>query len=139
MQDFYEEENDRQEVLTSKIRDNVLLNIVNMVNYEKINLSMTLFCKGTVIGGDVISGKEYFASMVELTEQKSSDLSGLYQEVSGNFYTEMDQEKAQIPLNYIHMKNVVLNYGGRLTPLEGGFLRLSIDEIDGHIVGRLSK
>ncbi|KAA5947433.1 hypothetical protein F1543_01715 [Enterobacter cloacae] len=139
MQDFYSEEDVQQKVLTSKVRDNVLLNIVNMVNYDEVTLSMILFCKGIVIGGDVISGKEYFSTMADLTKDKSQQISELYQEVGATFYNEMDEAKEQIPLNYIHMKNVVLHNGGQLTPFNGGLIRLSIDEIDGHIIGRPTK
>ncbi|HDC4621155.1 hypothetical protein [Enterobacter asburiae] len=139
MQDFYAEEDEKQRVLTSKVCDNVLLNIVNMVNYEEVNLGMTLFCKGIVIGGDVISGKEYFSTMADLTKDKSQQISELYQEVGATFYNEMDEAKDQIPLNYIHMKNVVLHDGGQLTPFNGGLIRLCIDEIDGHIIGRPTK
>lgn len=139
MQDFYSEEDNQQKVLTSKVRDNVLLNIVNMVNYEEVTLSMILFCNGIVIGGDVISGKEYFSTMADLTKDKCQPISELYQEVGATFYNEMDEAKEQIPLNYIHMKNVVLHNGGQLTPFNGGLIRLSIDEIDGHIIGRPTK
>lgn len=139
MQDFYSEEDAQKKVLTSKVSDNVLLNIVNMVNYEEVTLSMTLFCNGIVIGGDVISGKEYFSTMADLTKDKSQQISELYQEVGATFYNEMDEAKDQIPLNYIHMKNVVLHNGGQLTPFNGGLIRLSIDEIDGHMIGRPTK
>lgn len=139
MQDFYSEDDVQQKVLTSKVRDNVLLNIVNMVNYDEVTLGMTLFCNGIVIGGDVISGKEYFSTMADLTKDKSQQISELYQEVGATFYNETDEAKEQIPLNYIHMKNVVLHSGGQLTPFNGGLIRLSIDEIDGHIIGRPTK
>ena len=139
MQEFYSENDDRQEVVASKVRDNLILNIVNMVNYEKLNLGMTLFCKGLVIGGDVISGKEYLETMAELTKEKSSLLSKLYEDVGNAFYNELDEDKKHIPVNYIHMKNVVLYDAGQLNPLSGGLIRIRIDEIDGHIIGRPTK
>ncbi|QGW17594.1 MULTISPECIES: hypothetical protein [Leclercia] len=129
--------NDRevQEVVASKVRDNVLLNIVHLTNLDEISVGLTLFCKGTVISGDVISGKEYFASMVE--NCKGEALKNLYSEIGKTFY-EMDPAKGnEPPLNYIHLKKVaVQGSDSEFTPFLGGLLRMRIDEIDGHLLGR---
>ncbi|TXU20367.1 hypothetical protein D4N02_25000 [Klebsiella pneumoniae] len=134
MLEIIEDESDAKEIISSKVRDNVILHIVNLVNNGEITLGITLFCKGTVIAGDVIPGSEYFSSMSESCAGKSSILQKLYTDIGCQFYG-----KDPHPLNYIHLKNVVVKgAGSTLTPFEGGLLRMRIDEIDGHIVGRPS-
>ncbi|MDG0003043.1 hypothetical protein [Klebsiella pneumoniae] len=49
MLEIIEDESDAKEVISSKVRDNVILHIVNLVNNGEITLGITLFCKGTVI------------------------------------------------------------------------------------------
>ncbi|HEN4876796.1 TPA: hypothetical protein U6I29_004617, partial [Klebsiella pneumoniae] len=48
MLEIIEDESDAKEVISSKVRDNVILHIVNLVNNGEITLGITLFCKGTV-------------------------------------------------------------------------------------------
>lgn len=122
-----------QEVITSKVRDNVILNIVHLVNVEAvINVDLTLFCKGLVIAGDVISGKEYCSSMAASLDGKSAHLQKLYIDIGEKFYSQDEP-----PLNYIHLKNVVVKGADQnLTPFKNGLLRMRIDEIDAHMVGR---
>lgn len=128
-----------EEVIASKVSDNVILNIVNMVNYGQVNLDMTLFCKGTVIAGDVISGKEYFTTMAESLSERSSQVSQFYTGVCNEFYEAKASDYDPIPLNYIHLKNVSVKGGNTsFAPFEGGLLRMRIDEIDGHMIGRAS-
>lgn len=134
MFEFTEDERNLQEVISSKVRDNVLLNIVHLVNTGEITLGITLFCKGTVIAGDVIPGNEYFSMMADECAEKSTVLEKLYTDVGKEFYSQEEP-----PLNYIHLKNVMVKGAGAdFSPFNNGLLRMRIDEIDGHIVGRPS-
>lgn len=142
MLDFVASE-DAQEVIASKVRDNVILNLVNMVNIDSVSVGITIFCKGTIISGDVISGKEYFESMAEAvqsmhsTQSKKEELSALYLEISRDIYSVNAEQNTHIPLNYMHMKNVVVKGTNEsFTTFIGSMLRVRIDEIDGHMIGR---
>ncbi|MEQ4450964.1 hypothetical protein ABNT06_05945 [Kosakonia sacchari] len=132
MHEFIRDDEDLQEVISSKVSDNLILNIVHLVNIEAItDIDLTLFCKGAIITGEVISGKEYFSSMSAKFEGKSSVLQKLYADVGEEFYS-----KDEPPVNYIHLKNVaVKDTNESFTKINGGFLRMRIDEIDGHLFG----
>lgn len=132
MHELIRGDEDVQEVISSKFSDNLILNIVHLVNIEAItDVELTLFCKGSVIAGEVISGKEFFSSMAANFEGKSSLLQKLYSDVGEEFYNTDEP-----PINYIHLKNVsVKGTNESFTKFNGGFLRMRIDEIDGHLFG----
>lgn len=133
MLEFTVDAKEQQEVISSKVKDNVLMNIVHLVNINAIaDVDLTLFCKGSVIAGDVVSGEDFFSSMAAGLEGKSATLQKLYTDIREMFYS-----KDEHPLNYIHLKNVaVKNADGTFTPFNGGLLRMRIDEIDAHMLGR---
>lgn len=128
---------DKQEVISSKICDNVILNMVDLVNNNLVEVSLTLLVKGSWISGDLISGKEYFELLSKEINKERQILKDFYQQVGSEIYSKGNDENKVLPLNYLHMKNVsIISDSARVSPVDGGFLRIHIQEIDGHMLGR---
>lgn len=101
-----------------------------------------------MITGKLISGKKYYAAMQEKFESFGPDSYGaLMKEHFSISYQVYDPEikdedtgedviKDELPLNFIHLENVSLQTGnGGFTAINGGLLRLKIEEVDGYIFG----
>ncbi|EOX6878750.1 gas vesicle accessory protein GvpU [Enterobacter roggenkampii] len=128
---------DKQEIIASKTSDNVILNMVELVNNNIVEISITLLVKGSWISGDLISGKEYFELLSNEINDERKVLKDLYKQISEEIYSKGDDENKVIPLNYLHMKNIsLLSDTGKISQVNGGFLRVNIQEIDGHMLGR---
>ncbi|EIV2907035.1 gas vesicle protein [Citrobacter braakii] len=133
-------DNEIDNVIATKMRDADLVFLAQIANNINFGMGVTLFCKGALITGTTISGKEYYESVATLFGPKSSEevsIADYFSNTAVNVYTEKkDTPDYEIPLNFIHLKNVAFISGnGQFIPYNGAFLRLKIEEIDGHIIG----
>lgn len=128
-------------VVASKMRDMDLVYLTNIVNAVGGSFGITLFLKGSVISGLMISGKEYYATLAERLAEVGDvgeNLAQHFLQVADDVYTHA-AENESIPANFIHMKEVKIKSGsGEFSEMSDALLRLKIEEIDGHIVGNVS-
>ncbi|HDT2308019.1 TPA: hypothetical protein QHP34_002648 [Citrobacter braakii] len=134
------EEKEISTVLSRKITDADLSFCVNIANKHGANLGVTLFCKGIIITGMIISGKEYYDGVADSFGPKKDGVASLgdyFRQVGDAVYSQKDgDEEQEFPNNFIHLKDVKLSAGtSGFTPYNNAFLRLKVEEIDGHIIG----
>lgn len=136
-------ENDRQEVVARKMVDADLIFLVEIANKFGAWTGVTLFTKGIVITGLIISGKEYYEKVADSFGPKDENkvsVGDYFRNVSDSLYTNGDgADETEFPTNFMHLKDVKVSAGsGGLTPYNNAFLRVKIEEIDGHIIGSAS-
>lgn len=128
-------------VVASKMRDMDLVYLTNIVNAVGGSFGITLFLKGSIVSGLMISGQEYYATLAERLAQVGDvgeNLAQHFLQVADDVYTNV-AEIESIPANFIHMKDVQVRAGnGEFSAMNDALLRLKIEEIDGHIVGNVS-
>lgn len=133
------EDNMINEVLSRKVVDADLDFLVEIANKLGSFTGVTLFSKGLVITGVIISGKEYYESVANSFKPDREGNIGLgayFRKVGANAYTDDEDEDKSFPSNFMHLKDVkILTGNGNFSPLNNAFLRLKIEEIDGHIIG----
>ncbi|HGK4675278.1 TPA: hypothetical protein ACJ2WV_004579 [Kluyvera georgiana] len=134
------EEKEFSTVLSRKITDADLSFCVDMANKHEANMGVTLFCKGVIITGMIISGREYYAGVANSFGMKQDGASAwgdYFRQVGGAVYSKQDgEEDKEFPNIFIHLKDVKLSAGtSGFTPYKNAFLRLKVEEIDGHIIG----
>lgn len=134
------EEKEFSTVLSRKITDADLSFCVDMANKHEANMGVTLFCKGIIITGMIISGREYYAGVADsfgLKQDGASAWGDYFRQIGGAFYSKQDgEEDKEFPNSFIHLKDVQLSAGtSGFTPYKNAFLRLKVEEIDGHIIG----
>lgn len=114
--------------------------LVNIANNQNVWTGVTLFSKGFIITGIVISGKEYYNTVADsFAKNEIGNLYGDYfRKVAVEAYSN-DENNKLIPANFIHLKDVKISAGnGGLQPIKNGYLRLKLEEIDGHMIGSAS-
>ncbi|URQ59501.1 gas vesicle protein [Pantoea alhagi] len=135
------EDREVKNVVASKMRDMDLVYLANIVNAVGGSFGITLFLKGTVISGLMISGKEYYSTLAENLAQVGDigeNLAEHFARVADDVYTPVSESES-IPANFIHMKDLRIKSGnGEFDEMHNALLRLKIEEIDGHIVGNVS-
>ncbi|MEN4580216.1 hypothetical protein [Pantoea agglomerans] len=140
-----------QAVVSRKLHDMDLIFFANLVNRSEVGVALTLFISGTLITGSLISGKKYYAAMQDKFVSYDADSYGAFlKEHFSNSHQIYDPEikdvdageeasQKSLPLNFIHLENVSFQTGsGAFTALNGGLLRLKIEEVDGYILGSSS-
>lgn len=135
-----EEKNEHQAVISHMQKDDALCHLVFMAN-GGISADVTLLVEGQVVSGSLISGKEFCQNshddLVRLSENKQvADLmGGFFKQMAEEDYSR--QEMSQIPLNYLHLKDVSYFRGdGKHQTIEGSQLRISIEKVSGFSLGR---
>lgn len=127
-----------QEVISHKARDNDLLYLVRMANIG-VSVGITLFTKGSIITGVLMSGKNYYetiGSKMADAGEYGVQLAEYYTRNGKELYTPSDDPDKEIPLNFLHLKEIsVLNGAGNFIKIKDVCLRIKIEEIDGHYVG----
>lgn len=121
------------------MHDSDLSFITGIVNKMEGSFGVTLFLKGTVVSGWVISGSEYYSTLVSRLEAggEFAQAYAIYFQHQLDSYTGEELEKIEIH-NYLHLKNVKIQGGtGEFTVMNNSLLRLKISEIDGHIIGSI--
>lgn len=145
------ESNEVEKVVARKLQDADLIYFTNLANKTDVGVDITLFVKGTLLSGTIISGKKYFEAMHQKFESYGDKSYGFllkdYFSKLLNMYTPgyvdngegEEVENKDIPLNFMHLENVSLQSGGGVfNNINGGLLRLKIEEIDGYIFGSTS-
>lgn len=122
-----------------KIKDADLVFLVDIVNKTQASLGLTVLTKGTMISGQLTSGKEYYdyvASEISKAGEAGIALSKYFSDKADTIYSPKEDEDA--PNSFMHLKDItVRSHDGKLNAINGGYLRLKIEEIDGHTVGRM--
>ncbi|QET15127.1 hypothetical protein [Klebsiella pneumoniae] len=123
-------------VNSSKMRDADLLALTRMANIGA-GIGVTLLSKGTVISGVLTSGKKYYEDC-----EKKLDGKGPIAEAIGSYFAQAKShydisEENQIPLNFLHLENVVIMAGSARIPYEGAIFRIKIEEVDGFFIGNV--
>lgn len=131
-----------QEVIahTKPVGDAALNHLVSVANLGAV-LSLTLVVDGQVIFGDLISGKDYCDEMYNSFANNKTDKT--LGEAVGSFFLELKEmfyvkeNNADIPTNFIHLKNVsYLKADGDQLNMEGALLRVMLDKVSAFSVGR---
>lgn len=139
------DEKEIQEVYSRTTRDSNLIFLVNTVNKFDFEMGITIFVKGSVITGQLISGLKYhryIEASLASAGTAGEALSGYFKQTAENLYTPTKNENGEyndIPCNYIHLNNVSIQTGnGGFNKMNNAYLRISLEEIDGHIIGSAS-
>ncbi|HGA3039271.1 TPA: gas vesicle protein [Serratia marcescens] len=134
-----------QEVYSHTQRDSNLTYLVTTVNRLDFEMGITLFVKGSVITGQLISGLKYhryIENSLASAGVVGEALSGYFKQTAENLYAPTKNENDEyndIPCNFIHLNNVSIQNGnGGFNKINNAYLRISLDEIDGHIIGSAS-
>ncbi|HDL7084417.1 TPA: gas vesicle protein [Yersinia enterocolitica] len=127
-----------EEVITRKTKDQDLMYLVRMANFG-VGVGVTLFSKGTIITGTLMSGKEYYetvASKLSEVGEFGAVLAEYYTHKAKELYTPSDDADKEMPLNFLHLKESSFFKGdGGLLKMQNSVLRIKIEEIDGHYIG----
>lgn len=133
-------------VNATKLRDIDLCVFADLTNIHNIGLDLTLFVKGTVFSGQLISGGEFYKLSAEKYSSFKDDTFGSL--VKHHFdarihsyeklYDTNEVENTDLDINYLHLNQVLMQVGGVRVNIGGGLLRLKIEEIDGYILGRIA-
>lgn len=134
-----------QEVYAHTSRDANLIFLVNTVNTFDFEMGITIFVKGVVITGQLISGLKYHREMeasMDSAGPVGKAMAGYFRGVAENRYTPTKNEEDEfneIPCNYMHLKNIsMLGGNGNFNKFNEAFLRINLEEVDGHIIGSAS-
>ena len=135
-----EDVNDVKSVFSMKLCDTDLLKFADNANKYNLGVGITLLCKGIVLSGITISGKEYYESVANSYGSAKDDtysFANYFLNAAKERYNFEDEQ--DIPISFIHLRNVSMHSGnGVFKPLNGAYLRLKIEEIDGYIFGQSS-
>jgi hypothetical protein len=123
-----------------KVKDADLVFLLKIVNKLDASIGVTLLSKGTFITGQMISGKQYYENVVERMKQAGDAgvaLSSYFTNSAENVYSPSDDSDA--PTNFLHLKDVkIRSPEGSVDTLNGAYLRMKVEEIDGHFIGAMS-
>lgn len=135
------------EVNANKLRDVDLCFFTHIANIENIGVVLTIFVKGNLFSGELISGSEFYKKSAEKYSSSKEDSVGElvkqhfeYRiEAYADLYKEPEKALSQLEITFLHLKDVSMyTGGGHIQSIEGGLLRLKIEEIDGYILGKMS-
>jgi hypothetical protein len=127
--------------------DHLLAALVTLVNKLGGDTSITLSMKGTILSGQLISGKEYFKllSIGTATANTTNDAgkefkdalaiafvaaTKKYPQIDGDNTEEVEKAYASMTMTYLHIKNVFI-ITGNIFPSPRNIWRLRLSEIDG--------
>ncbi|WMT13365.1 gas vesicle protein [Serratia fonticola] len=134
-----------QEVYARTSIDANLFFLVNTVNRFDFEMGVTILVKGIVITGLLISGQKYHREMAQGIAKAGTvgeALAGYFRDTAENMYAPSKNEEGEYndtPCNYIHLKDISMQGGGGgFNKLNNAFLRVSLEEVDGHIIGNVS-
>jgi hypothetical protein len=127
-----------EELLARKIVDNDLVFFAEIASFANFSLGVTLLSKGAVLTGNLISAKSYYSGVGSSFGPRESNAVAIseffwkkFDASPTDYETEKDQE-----INFLHLSDVRMLVGnGSFTSFNGGFLRIKLEEIDGHMVG----
>ncbi|MDX7860227.1 MULTISPECIES: gas vesicle accessory protein GvpU [Aeromonas] len=122
--------------------DGHLANLVGLFNKNPgVGFGITLTVGGTLVSGQLISGKEYFDHLADLLHQDdqvegsvSNTLSREMKWMSENIYSDPDSNKTV----YIHLKDAQHYSGVTPLPTNGGYWRGRLCDVSGFTLGSMS-
>ncbi|WP_273854453.1 hypothetical protein [Serratia liquefaciens] len=125
-----------------KTQDETLKFLCQMANLD-ICASVTIFLKGTVITGNLISGANYFKKVAEkfkaIDNKEVADIFADFFSEAGVTHYSTGEGLDSPPTSYLHLSGAqIVNGNGHLFDLADSFLRVRLDEIDGHLIGKIS-
>ncbi|RWF81007.1 MAG: hypothetical protein EOQ36_31700 [Mesorhizobium sp.] len=123
-----------------------LQNLVDLVNNTGISMGITLTVGGSLITGELVSGKKYFddfgktfaGDFQESSPEFIKEIQGLYAQY-GEIYAP-NPNGVKVPPSYIHLKDVHV-YSGSSNPIpdrDGNWWRGRLSEVQGFMLGSLS-
>lgn len=131
---------------SSTTQDWFLQSLVNMANYDGVELGLTLSVGGLLISGTLIGGKKYFeefgadfVSPISDKEQAES-IKSSFSKYGIIYRTPESDEEALLPPVYIHLKDAkFFHNSGKPIPSNRSVLwRGRITAVDGFSLGSLS-
>lgn len=131
--------NEVSNVIANKITDVDLVFIAGLANKLDLGIGLTLFVKGSVISGKTIPGSAYYNHLISsLEEYQDSSKVGVFadflKEAEDSFTIDKIEEMEDF--EFIHLMDVSTKNGdGSFSSINGGPIRLKIQEIDGYILG----
>ncbi|MGE6115874.1 gas vesicle accessory protein GvpU [Aeromonas salmonicida] len=122
--------------------DEHLANVVDLFNINPgMSFGITLTVGGTLISGQLISGKEYFDYLANLLHRDglaedsvSNTLSNEMKWMSEHIYSK---ESVGRP-THIHLKNAKHYFGDTSMPTNGGYWRGRLCEVSGFMLGEVT-
>jgi len=137
-----ESSNEPQVVISQTQKDNALSRLVYIAN-AGAGIGITLLVEGQVVYGDLMSGKDYCREMYEclISANGPKEVNELiaigFKEMGEEYYST--EHLNEIPLNYLHLKNIAYLKGdGGTLIVNGSPLRVAIEKVSGFAVGRPS-
>ncbi|HAU5602429.1 TPA: gas vesicle protein [Citrobacter koseri] len=133
-------EEQMKSVVACKIQDEDLLQLNDVVNRVDFGLGLTIFVKGSVISGSLISGKKYYTALAGKLKESGevgTALAVYFDQKAESQYTKTSDDFI-FPNNFLHIDQVEIRRDdGRMGQLNGGMLRIKIEEIEGYILGNI--
>lgn len=134
-------EEEMKSVVAHKIQDEDLVQLNRLVNSIDFGLGITIFVKGSVISGSLVSGKKYYnfvADKLKAIGDTGEALAVYFEQKAQNQYTK-NSDDFIYPSTFLHIDMVQIRQDdGRMGQLNGAMLRIKIEEIEGYILGNLN-
>ncbi|MFP2927234.1 gas vesicle accessory protein GvpU [Pyxidicoccus sp. 3LG] len=122
--------------------------LVHIVTATRFSLEITLSVGGTLISGQLISGKEYleltadqlasaFMSLGVSAEGAKDIKEGLSRPAQALYQDEKEAQSGGF--GYIHLKNARIISGASTQPLGNACWRSRLSSVDGFVLGALTK
>lgn len=126
-------------------KDAVLALLVSL-SAAGVEVGVTLFVKGVIFSGQIISADKYF-QRVRVSIEKSIE-QGKSPEAIRTIFSKMFESAQNIdpkdykkifdtPVNYIHLDEVKFRGASEMENMQDCVLRLKISEVDGFVWGRM--
>ncbi|MCU6674660.1 gas vesicle accessory protein GvpU [Leclercia adecarboxylata] len=133
------EQTEIREVISRSIYDNDLGFLAELIEKLDIEIGITLMVKGLLVSGMLVSGKKYYTQVSEQLQSSGEAAKAISQYFSAkaeNFGIEKPEEAE---FNFLNLINIAFLKGdGQMGEVNGGRLRLKLEEVDGYILGKPS-
>lgn len=130
------EQTANQEVISRSIYDRDLEFLAGLVERVDIDIGVTLMVKGLLVSGMLVSGKKYYTQASEHLQssgEAAKAISHYFSAKADNFGLQQSEDAE---LNFLNLINIAFLKGdGQMGDINGGRLRLKIEEVDGYILG----
>jgi hypothetical protein len=127
-----------------------LQHLVSLANENEIRFSVTLFLGGSIVTGNIISGREYFESLgvqvgaaIGLPEEQGREM---YRAIIDEYYASKGEptgqpDQGKTPPSYIHLKNARVFQGATQLPenYDRILWRGKLTGVTGLIIGELRR
>lgn len=133
-----QDENFKKELFMRKIQDMDLHFLVKVANFANSNNGVTILSKGSLISGVIVSEKEYYESVAGSFGERNDSapaISEYFWKKSDNSPNREDYDDSK-EFSFINLKQVKINSNsGAFANMNGAFLRMKLEEVDGYILG----